>query len=141
MKYAKKIIALTMLVIPVLVAAQLPTSQRIVAQVPFEFMVNDKFVPAGECTVQRAGATNNLLIIRNLAAKVGVITASLPGSNKKAATSYALVFNKYGNQYFLAGVKVAGSTEIYRLPRSKAEAELLAQNTTPTDEVLLASLR
>ena|ERR1700757_3237018 len=142
MKYAKKMIALTLVLIPVLVAAQLASDQRIVAHVPFEFMVGNKWVPAGECTIQRLDMNNHsTLAIRNVGAKIGLLTSTLPGSSKKAADTYALVFHKYGNQYFLAGVKVAGSRATYEVPKSKAEAELIAQNAAPTEEILLASLR
>ena len=57
------------------------------------------------------------------------------------AANYALVFHKYGDQYFLWGMKVKGSRTIYRLPESKAEAELLARNEPVTEEILLASLQ
>jgi hypothetical protein len=41
-------------------------------------------------------------------------------------------------RYFLAEVKVEDSRIIYRLPESKAEAELQAQNVKAPDEILLA---
>ena len=140
MKYAKKMIALMLVLVPVLVAAQLSSDQRIVANVPFEFMVGNKWVPAGECTIQRLDMNSRALAIRNVGAKIGLLTSTLPGNSKKPADTYALVFHKYGNQHFLAGVKVAGSTATYELPKSKAETEI-AQNAAPTEEILLASLR
>lgn len=140
MKYGKKMLALMLMATPIAAIAQLSSTQRIVAQVPFEFMVGNKYVPAGACTVQRANMNNDVLIVRNDVANVGFFTPTQPGSTRRAATSYALVFHKYGNLYVLAGVKIAGSTATIELPKSKAEIEL-AKNATPTEEILLASLR
>jgi hypothetical protein len=140
MKYAKKMLALALLAMPILAAAQMTSAERIVAQVPFEFMVANKYVPAGQCTVQRTAIDNAVLVVRNEGAKVGLLTMTRPGSTKQAASSYALVFHKYGTLHVLAGIKIAGSTATYELPKSKAEIEL-AKNTVPTEEILLASLR
>jgi hypothetical protein len=141
MKYAKRILALTLIMLPVLAAAQLSSSQKIVAQVPFEFMVANKHVPAGECSVQLAIAGGRTLMIRNVAAKVGLFSMANPGETKKAASAYALVFHKYGDQYFLTGIKLAAERTTYRLPESKAEAEIRAQNVPATEEILVASLK
>lgn len=141
MKYAKRVLALTLVVLPVLAVAQLASTQRIVTQVPFEFMVNNKYVPAGQCVVQRAYENNNqILIVRSDKGKVGVFVMATNATTKRVATSYALVFRKYGDLRVLAGVKIAGSNATYELPKSKAELEL-AGNTVPTEEILLASLR
>ena len=141
MKFASKILALALLATPILAVAQLASTQRIVAQVPFEFMVANKYVPAGECTVQRAGMDNSILLVRNFAAGRGLFTPTNPGSTKKAAANYALVFHKYGDLHVLAGIKIAGSTATIELPKSKAEKELQARNMVATEEILLASLR
>jgi hypothetical protein len=121
MKYAKRMLALTLIMLPVLAAAQLTATQKIVAQVPFEFMVANKHVPAGECSVQFSMAN--------------------PGETKNPASTYALVFHRYGDQYFLTGVKLAAERTTYRLPESKAEAEIRAQNVPATEEILVASLK
>jgi hypothetical protein len=52
-----------------------------------------------------------------------------------------LVFERYGDRYFLSSIRVQGSDRIYRLPTSKAEAELRAQNVAATEQTLLASLK
>lgn len=141
MKYAKRALALTLIVLPILAAAQLPSNQRIVAQVPFEFMVNNKYVPAGECIVERAGMSiSHVLIVRNVAAKVGLFAPAASRDAKHVSTSYALVFRKYGDLRVLAGIRIAGSNATYELPKTKAELEV-AKNAVPTEEILLASLR
>ena len=108
-------------------------------QVPFPFVVGNKHVPAGQCTIEPATDGGRILVIRNVGAQVSLFTPATPTQAKKASGSYALVFHKYGNRAFLTGIKVAGDRTIYQIPESWAEAELRAQNATATEEILLGS--
>ena len=119
--------------------AQLGTA-RIKAQVPFDFVLRNKTVPAGEWTVQSV-TKSGVLLIQNADAKVSVLSAPQMDETKKPAGSCTLVFHRYNNRYFLSEIKIEGSKTAYRLPESKAEAELRAQNLTATEEILLASLQ
>jgi hypothetical protein len=141
MKHAKWLVVVTLVVLSGMAAAQLIGSSKIVAQVPFEFMVANKTVPAGEYVVQALTMDGNTLVIRNTEAKVGLLSRSSQSEGKQDASNYALVFNHYGDRYFLSGIKLEGSKITYRLPESKVEAELRAQNASATEETLLASLK
>jgi len=141
MKHAKWLVVVTLVVLSGMAAAQLIGSSKIVAQVPFEFMVANKTVPAGEYVVQALTMDGNTLVIRNTEAKVGLVSNSSQTEGKQGASHYALVFNHYGDRYFLSGIKLEGSKITYRLPESKVEAELRAQNASATEETLLASLK
>jgi hypothetical protein len=127
--------------LPLLAAAQLRESDKLVAQVPFAFVAGNKTIPAGECIVRLAAPGGNTLLIRNWDAKMGLLMPASQDATKKPASTYALVFHKIGNSYFLSAVKVAGSNTIYRLRQSKAEAEMLSENLKPTEEILLASVK
>ena len=139
MKYATRIFALALTTLPLLAAAQLTSNERIAAKVPFEFVLGNKVVPAGDWTVQSATMNSGVLQIRNIAAGVTMLTVPLPAASKKISKDYTLVFHKYGNNYFLAEVTIAGMRNGYRLRETKAEAELRAQNVPATTEILLAS--
>jgi hypothetical protein len=141
MKYAKRMLALALIALPILAVAQMVSSTRIVGQVPFPFMVGNKHVPAGQCIIEPATAGARTLVIRNVGAKVSLFTSATPTQAKKASGSYALVFHKYGERAFLTGIKLAGDRTIYQIPESRAEAELRAQNVTATEETLLASAK
>lgn len=140
MKHANWLVVVTLVVLSGMAAAQLIGSTKVVAQVPFEFMVANKTVPAGEYTVQ-AFMDGNTLVIRNAEAKVGLVSPSSQSEGKQDASNYALVFKHYGDRYFLSGIKLEGSKITYRLPESKVEAELRAQNAPATEESLRASLK
>ena len=141
MKYAMRMFVLTLTMLPLLATAQLASNQKIVANVPFDFVVGNKVVPAGECIVQSATMDAKTLRIRNSDARVNLFASASTDESKKAAGAYTLVFHRYGDRRFLSGMKLAGSTTIYRLSESKWEAELRAQNVPATEEALRASLK
>ena len=141
MKTAKLMFALTVTMLPMFAAAQLKSSDRIVTKVPFEFVVGNKTIPAGECVVQAGAADLKTVIIRNGEAKIGLFSTIQPIEAGKPAGNYALVFHQYGDRYFLWGMKVEGTRVMYRLPESKAEMELRAQNAPANDKILLAYLQ
>jgi len=135
------IFALTLTLLPLLATAQLSNTQKVATQVPFEFVVANRVVPAGMFIVETTTIDARILSLRNRDSKVNVyVTASRDQMNTPAANS-ALVFHKYGDQCFLWAMKVKGSRMFYRLPRGKAEAELLARNAPAPEEILLTSLQ
>lgn len=140
MKYAKWILVLMLTMLPVLASAQLASNQKIVAQVPFEFVIGHQVIPAGECVVKWATMDAKTLSIRNVDVKLQMFSWALPDQTNDVAGNYAMVFHKYGNQYFLRELEVRGSRTIYRLPESPAEAELTAKNVTATEQILIATL-
>jgi hypothetical protein len=142
MKCAKTMLLLTLVVAMVqgIAMSQTHTDTVMMVKVPFEFMAGSRFVPAGRCAVEFLSTGNpTTLVIRNVAARVSLISPALSGETKKVATDYTMVFHKYGDRYFLSALRVAGSRNFYRIPESKAERELRAQNVSATDEILLAS--
>jgi hypothetical protein len=141
MKSAKWMLPVTLMLLSGLMAAQSLTSSHIVAQVPFDFMVHNKIIPAGECTVQSADMDARVLTIRNVAAKTGLFAPSSHGEENESADSTVLVFKRYGNLYFLSEIRLEGSNRTYKLSESRAEAELRAQNVPASEQTLLASLK
>lgn len=136
MKYAKWISALGLLILPALAAAQMKQTDRIAVQVPFSFVVGDSTVPSGKIILQRADLSGHVLAVRNVDAKRNVF-ATTSDATASARTGEYLVFQKYGNRYFLKSLKVEGSKDTYAFVPSKLESELTAQNT-PGEEILVA---
>jgi hypothetical protein len=141
MKHAKWAAVAMLVVFSGMALAQLNSNSTIVAEVPFEFVAANKIVPAGECKLQTATMDGKTLVIRNVGAKTSLFASTSMTEEGQAASHYALIFNRYGDQYFLTGVKIEGSNIIYRLPESRAEMELQAQNAPSTEETLFASLK
>jgi len=108
---------------------------QLIADIPFEFTVGQKVLPAGEYTVN-ASAAPGVLVIGGRDASV--FTQTIPSStNSGTVPGSKLVFHRYGNTYFLSQVWNAASQRGYRLPKSKTEREM-ARNAGRTE---LASVR
>jgi hypothetical protein len=80
-------------------------------------------------------------MIVNAGAKASLFAPASISQLKQASTTNALVFHKYGNRYFLAGIKLQGSNTVYQLREGRSEAELRAQNVPVREETLLALLQ
>lgn len=138
MRYAKWISVLLLMLIPLVATAQMKPAERIVTQVPFKYMIGNVAMPAGECVVRLANENNSVLFVGNSEAKHWVYAPATPNLGKKA-TEAALTFHRYGDRYFLTGVKLGDSRFSYTFKPSKLENELRVQNLPATEEILLAS--
>ena len=140
MKRATLMAAVVLMGLTSLATAQLGSTDRVVAQVPFEFMVANTIAPAGKYIVQLTEPGTQMLTINNRDAKVGLMSRTFQDQSKTTPSATILVFSKYGNKYFLRQIRLQDRT-IYRLPTNKAEAELLAHNVPAAQETVVASLR
>ena len=89
------------------------------ANIPFDFMVNGKMLPAGKYIVD-SGSVQSALAIRSFKTKQAAISLT-QDFQVRAGGKPQLIFHRYGNQYFLA--KVISGTDGKALLKSKAERE------------------
>lgn len=139
MKYAKWISAMVLLAVPLIAAAQTKPGQRMVTKVPFKFTVGTVEMPAGEYIVQLAderGAA--VLTVGNLQAKRSVYVLTVASLGRKS-TNAAMVFHRYGDQYFLAGMRMEDSRAVYTVEPTKREKEFRTRNLPAGQDILLAS--
>src|SRR5512138_429804 len=80
------------------------------ANIPFDFTVADKELPAGRYSIGRAqpNAGDSILAISNSDDRANSIT--MPAQIFEPQNATKLIFHRYGDQYFLYQVWVAGST-------------------------------
>lgn len=79
------------------------TNGKVVANVPFEFSVGYKTMPAGEYSVQAIPSANGLMI-QSADGKNSALRLSDPTDRVKEKSPARLVFHRYGERYFLAEV-------------------------------------
>ena len=117
----------------VIVEAQ---SSRLTATIPFNFHVGRDTLPAGKYDVKEiVGSAIRLLSVSgDGAAAIGTI----PIWNADGRVS-KLVFNRYGNDYFLSEIHWRGSSTARSLVKSPIELELA--RTTDRREIGRASCR
>lgn len=91
--------------------------RSVTANIPFDFTISGKTLPAGKYNVTN-GTTQDMLIIRNAETGKGaaVITQKAEGKMDDKAR---LVFHRCGNQYFLASI--SDGYKALELPVTRAE--------------------
>ena len=123
-KHAYTMIALLVLVGSMAVAAQAQSSGRteLRANIPFEFSVGDKTMPAGEYTVIQINPSSDRVILQ-LRSKDGRNTAMIQMNNMigKANESARLVFNRYGSESYFAEAWTSSDANGLKASKSKAE--------------------
>lgn len=107
----------------------------LVADVPFDFIVNNKVMPAGSYSVDWSTTSQNMALIR-CKGQGAVVTLTSPYKPNKKGGQAALVFHRYGSKHFLSRIR---SPQMERqIPKSKGERELLAMRGRPVQTTVVA---
>ena len=98
---------------------------RVHGNIPFNFSAGGKTLPAGAYDV---GTLNNgdgkMLLLQARDGNAHMIVSSNAAIATKCPEKSVLVFNRYGGQYFLSEIWVAGETSGRHLAKSSREKEL-----------------
>ncbi len=94
--------------------------------VPFEFVVGDVTLPAGEYTVNYEAKTS-LIQVGKTGGGVSAIVLTMPSAAKLATASPTLVFNRYGAKSFLSEIWVNGEQIGRAIHKTSYEKEMMAQ--------------
>lgn len=100
---------------------------RMKVNVPFDFIVRDQAMPAGEYVFERDVLPGKLRIVSG-DLKNTVVAFYGPASDNKTGLSHALVFNKYGTRHFLKEVWAGDGVIGAQFSPSRREREELARN-------------
>ncbi len=119
---------LTLLVAVALVTAVVSANgqaRTVRANVPFDFIVGDQTLPAGEYSIRAMTASGDALSISNR--DDAVVRLSNTIESRKAPEQSKLVFHRYGERYFLAEVWSGGENTGRQLLKSKQEKNIEGQ--------------
>jgi hypothetical protein len=113
---------------------------RVKANIPFNFVVGDRVMPAGEYLVSQisTGSPAIAILSEDRRANVLVITSACASSSPSKKTK--LVFHALAGRYFLSQVWTEGYDQGRQLGMSKSEIELAKNGSTSEDFVLAANL-
>lgn len=111
---------LAILTVPSTVAQSLNDST---VNIPFSFTVGGRTFPPGEYRVTRLNpqADTAALAIRSADGRLGKVVLTTAVSAKEPVERAMLVFNKYGDQYFLTQFWTAADDTGRELPKSRNE--------------------
>ena len=134
---AKGFAKLGLLAVVTIIAVSAPAKAqsleyRLTANIPFDFSIADKKLPAGKYVVSRAqqSAGDLLVQIKSADGNETVSRLTIPVVTLNAMSKGSLVFHKYGDEYFLSEIWPAGGLTGRELPKSRTERDLArkAQN-------------
>ncbi len=123
-KQITTIVATVTLIATLTIAGIAGLGTTVTANIPFEFTVNGKTLPAGNYLVMK-GPTSATLIIQNAKNKTAAV-AIVQGAENENPGKASFSFRRYGNQYFWAGVSDGNVAS--ELPVSKAERKAARGN-------------
>lgn len=107
-------------------SAKAQTGTALKANIPFDFTVAGKRFAAGHYSITRASQTNGDLVLEvnslDEHSRAFPITSRL--ESLTARDNSVLIFNRYGDEYFLAQVWAAGSTTGRAFVKSRREQQL-----------------
>jgi len=128
---AKGLVKFGLLAVMVVIAAGVTTKAQslqyqLTVNIPFDFTVTDKKLPAGKYTIGRAQQANGDLVIQISSAdgKESLARLTIPVVTRDPANEGLLVFHQYEDQYFLCEIWPAGGHTGRALPKSRAERDL-----------------
>lgn len=115
--------------------AQSRTSMKV--QVPFGFHVGNAMLPAGEYTVDN-NVSPHVLRVRSIDGSPTAMVLTTGLGKRSGITAARLIFNRYGDTYFLSQVWTRGGISGSAVSQSKREIQA-AQNLRPGTESIMAA--
>ena len=92
-------------------------------QVPFEFQVNGRLLPAGKYVIRRFAQDPLILLIQCPEQKIWATVHTIPHSLSEPSPRTSLIFYEYGEKHFLSEVRVLGQGEGYAI-ETRAERRM-----------------
>jgi hypothetical protein len=108
-------------------------ASAVTVNVPFAFMVNDTKLGAG--TYKIAQVENKSYMISDPKGEQKVMFTTETATMPKPAKSFTLIFNVYGDQYYLSKFFHQGKTSGCAIPQTAAEKELAQKVPVTTKTV------
>ncbi len=96
---------------------------------PFEFVIGDQWVPAGEYTVSVVSPAGTLSF-RSTDGAVSLLIGSVPVQATQTAERFKFIFNRYGDHYYMSQIWTPGYRTGRTLVPRTTELEL-AKNQKP----------
>src|ERR1700685_3452349 len=91
--------------------------------VPFDFSVGNKILPAGDYELRSAGPRDNpgMLLLSRIGGAVEMYIHASDLQSSSSARETKVVFRHYGNIYFLSQLWTAGARAGWEFPKTRAE--------------------
>lgn len=124
-------------------AASAQNPRNLVVNVPFDFTVKGKTLPAGEYVISRSSTIDEMsLTMSRKDGEGNAIVLTKPIRSEERQSESRLVFHRYGDRYFLSEVWTSGDATGRELYKTRQEQSLeieLAKNDSRSETVTLVA--
>jgi hypothetical protein len=116
--------------------------ELLAVNIPFDFVAGKTQLPAGEYTVKVAGPANTVILVSRKDSNASAFLVTNAAVSAEPQSESKLVFNRYGDRYFLSQVWTEGNSQGRQLLKSAREKEMsqIAKNETRGQVTLVAGL-
>jgi hypothetical protein len=129
------VVALGLLLV---VSAAKAQSTNVRANIPFDFVVGDQTMSAGNYLVSSI-VEGRGITVRNTENRESKVILTQASEKLNPSDKTVLIFHRMGDEYFLSQIWVEGNTRGVSLPQSKTE-KLMAKNHQEKQDVIVAAL-
>jgi hypothetical protein len=145
------VIIMTMALITAVVSANAQTRGRsLEANVPFDFIVGDQTMAAGQYSISQITQQADDIAVRSAASSANAIRLTNGVEADETPKQSKLVFHQYGDKFYLAQIWTVANREGRELLKSRSEKTLerelsasqgLAANAKQETVIVIASLQ
>ena len=125
-KHAYRVLMALTLFAVLMVPATQAQSITVSAEIPFDFAVGEKWLPAGEYQVKPVN--ERVTLIQSQDARSSALAMTTAVNTGKPSDVTKLVFNRYGEQYFLSKIWTRSSDTGRAFSKSRLEREVAARS-------------
>jgi len=124
------VLTLSLFAIEGVIRARAQVVDTIGADVPFGFTIRDHTLPAGSYAIKRLDSQPGVMEIRDADGERVLLFLTGSAQSAKEPKQTELIFDRFGDQYFLAEIFEAGNGAGAQVPKSRAERSLEKQIAT-----------
>jgi len=112
---------------------------HLIVTVPFDFAAGRVNLPAGDYTVKATQSSAVIVLLNRNNPEISAIIPANAAAALDIQTQSKLVFNRYGDRYFLSQVWSEGSSRGKQLVKTDREKEMSMVARADTDKVILVA--
>ena len=140
-QFLKAVVMISVLIGLSAVSTRAQAGNSFTVNVPFDFSVSGKTLPAGEYMVIRVGVSRDALTMCSKDGKGSASALTKTIETRDIQNQTKIVFRRYGKQYFLSQVWISGRSTGRELFTSKVERELTRGAAKPGSIAVVAQKR
>jgi hypothetical protein len=118
--------------------AHAQSGRRVLADIPFDFLIGNTTLKAGSYTVEQL--QSGIIAFSSDDGKEHQFALTFPGDSDKQSREPRLVFIRYGSEAFLKRVFLSGNEFYHELLESSREREFIKNQASGTELSLLIQL-